>query len=56
METELAARLIHSADERMHVDDLELGVEFLRAAARSLEPDAVLELRSPDGAFEQIEA
>jgi hypothetical protein len=27
------ARLIHSADERTHVDDLELGVEFLRAAA-----------------------
>ena len=36
MEPELAARLIHSADERMHVDDLALGVEFLRAAARSL--------------------
>ena len=36
MEPELAARLIHSANERMHVDDLELGVEFLRAAARSL--------------------
>ena len=36
METELAARLIHSADERTHVDDLDLGVEFLRAAARSL--------------------
>jgi acetylornithine deacetylase/succinyl-diaminopimelate desuccinylase-like protein len=37
MEMELAARLIHSADERTHVDDLGLGVEFLRAAARSLE-------------------
>ena len=36
MEMELAARLIHSADERTHVDDLGLGVEFLRAAARSL--------------------
>jgi acetylornithine deacetylase/succinyl-diaminopimelate desuccinylase-like protein len=36
METELAARLIHSADERTHVDDLGLGVDFLRAAARSL--------------------
>ena len=36
METELAARLIHSADERTHVDDLGLGVEFLRTAARSL--------------------
>ena len=36
MSAELAARLIHSADERTHVDDLGLGVEFLRAAARSL--------------------
>jgi len=33
---EVAARLIHSADERTHVDDLALGVDFLRAAARSL--------------------
>ena len=32
MDPELAARLIHSADERMPVDDLELGVEFLRYA------------------------
>ena len=37
MEMELAARLIHSADERIAVDDLGLGVDFLRAAARSLE-------------------
>jgi len=36
MDPELAARLIHSADERVHVDDLELGVEFLRHATRSL--------------------
>jgi acetylornithine deacetylase/succinyl-diaminopimelate desuccinylase-like protein len=36
MEIELAARLIHSADERTHVDDLALGVDFLRHAARSL--------------------
>ncbi len=36
MEPELAARLIHSANERVHVDDLELGVEFLRFVARSL--------------------
>ena len=36
MDPELAARLIHSADERVHVDDLALGVEFLRHAARSL--------------------
>jgi acetylornithine deacetylase/succinyl-diaminopimelate desuccinylase-like protein len=36
MKMELAARLIHSADERTHVDDLALGVEFLRTAARSL--------------------
>jgi acetylornithine deacetylase/succinyl-diaminopimelate desuccinylase-like protein len=36
MDVELASRLIHSADERTHVDDLGLGVEFLRTAARSL--------------------
>jgi acetylornithine deacetylase/succinyl-diaminopimelate desuccinylase-like protein len=36
MDPELAARLIHSANERVHVDDLELGVGFLRHAARSL--------------------
>jgi acetylornithine deacetylase/succinyl-diaminopimelate desuccinylase-like protein len=33
---ETAARLIHSADERVPVDDLELGVEWLRHAARRL--------------------
>ena len=33
MEPELAARLIHSADERIELDDLELGVRFLRHAA-----------------------
>ena len=33
MESELAARLIHSADERIEVEDLELGVRFLRHAA-----------------------
>ena len=33
MEPELAARLIHSSDERIEVDDLELGVRFLRHAA-----------------------
>jgi acetylornithine deacetylase/succinyl-diaminopimelate desuccinylase-like protein len=31
----LAARLIHSADERVPVADLELGVEALRAAITS---------------------
>ena len=36
MEPELAARLIHSADERIAVDDLELGVRFLRHAAATL--------------------
>ncbi len=34
MSAELAARLIHSADERIPVEDLELGVEFLRHVAR----------------------
>jgi acetylornithine deacetylase/succinyl-diaminopimelate desuccinylase-like protein len=33
MSADLAARLIHSADERIAVDDLELGVEFLRHVA-----------------------
>jgi acetylornithine deacetylase/succinyl-diaminopimelate desuccinylase-like protein len=33
---DIAARLIHSADERVPVDDLELGVTFLRHAAQSL--------------------
>jgi acetylornithine deacetylase/succinyl-diaminopimelate desuccinylase-like protein len=36
MSAELAARLVHSADERVPVDDLELGVDFLRSAAQSL--------------------
>jgi acetylornithine deacetylase/succinyl-diaminopimelate desuccinylase-like protein len=36
MPIETAARLIHSADERVPVEDLELGVEFLRHAAKSL--------------------
>jgi acetylornithine deacetylase/succinyl-diaminopimelate desuccinylase-like protein len=33
MSAEVAARLIHSADERIPVDDLELGVRFLRSVA-----------------------
>jgi len=36
MDPEVATMLVHSADERVHVDDLELGVEFLRHAARSI--------------------
>jgi acetylornithine deacetylase/succinyl-diaminopimelate desuccinylase-like protein len=36
MPIETAARLIHSADERVPVEDLELGVAFLRHAAQSL--------------------
>jgi acetylornithine deacetylase/succinyl-diaminopimelate desuccinylase-like protein len=36
MDAEMAARLIHSADERVPVDDLELGLEWLRHAARRL--------------------
>ena len=33
MDTELAARLIHSADERVALEDVELGLDFLRHAA-----------------------
>ena len=36
MDGELAARLVLSADERIPVDDLELGVQALRAVATSL--------------------
>jgi acetylornithine deacetylase/succinyl-diaminopimelate desuccinylase-like protein len=36
MDPQLATRLVHSADERVRVDDLELGVEFLRYAAQAL--------------------
>jgi acetylornithine deacetylase/succinyl-diaminopimelate desuccinylase-like protein len=40
MPIETAARLIHSADERVPVEDLELGVSFLRHAAQSLLSEA----------------
>ena len=36
MEPEVAALLIHSADERIEVEDLELGVRFLRHAAKEV--------------------
>ena len=36
MDAQLAARLIHSADERAHVDDLELGMQCFRHVARAV--------------------
>jgi acetylornithine deacetylase/succinyl-diaminopimelate desuccinylase-like protein len=36
MDAELATRLVHSANERIAVDDLALGVELLRHAAQAL--------------------
>ncbi len=36
MDAMVATKLVHSADERIPVDDLALGVDFLRSAARSL--------------------
>jgi acetylornithine deacetylase/succinyl-diaminopimelate desuccinylase-like protein len=36
MDTDLAMRLIHSADERAALDDLELGVRFLRYSAQAI--------------------
>ena len=36
MDTELATKLVHSANERIAVDDLELGVDMLRSVAHSL--------------------
>ena len=32
----VATKLVHSANERVAVDDLELGVDFLRFTAREL--------------------
>jgi acetylornithine deacetylase/succinyl-diaminopimelate desuccinylase-like protein len=36
MEPEVAAFLIHSANERIPVDDLELAVDFYRSAAEAV--------------------
>jgi acetylornithine deacetylase/succinyl-diaminopimelate desuccinylase-like protein len=36
MDPEQATKLVHSANERIRVDDLELGVDMLRAVARDL--------------------
>jgi acetylornithine deacetylase/succinyl-diaminopimelate desuccinylase-like protein len=36
MDPQLATRLVHSANERVRVDDLELGVDFIRYAARAM--------------------
>ena len=36
MPADVAAQLIHSADERVPVDDVELGVAWLRHAARTI--------------------
>ena len=36
MDAEVASRLVHSADERIAVDDLELGVEAFRHVASTL--------------------
>jgi acetylornithine deacetylase/succinyl-diaminopimelate desuccinylase-like protein len=36
MDAEAASLLVHSADERVHVDDVALGVEFLRHAAQAI--------------------
>jgi acetylornithine deacetylase/succinyl-diaminopimelate desuccinylase-like protein len=36
MDTDLATKLVHSANERIAVDDLALGVDLMRFVARSL--------------------
>ncbi len=36
MDPEVATKLVHSANERIRVDDLELGVDMLRSVARAL--------------------
>jgi acetylornithine deacetylase/succinyl-diaminopimelate desuccinylase-like protein len=43
MDPQVATRLVHSADERVRVDDLELGVEFLRYAARAMGSEGAAE-------------
>ena len=37
MDAEVAAQLVHAADERVAVDDLELGTRFLVHVARELQ-------------------
>jgi acetylornithine deacetylase/succinyl-diaminopimelate desuccinylase-like protein len=37
MDPQLAASLVHSSDERIAVDDLELGVDLFRHVATSLD-------------------
>jgi acetylornithine deacetylase/succinyl-diaminopimelate desuccinylase-like protein len=37
MASDVAARLVHSADERIAVEDLELGTRFLLHVVRTLE-------------------
>ena len=39
MDVELAARLVHSANERIAVDDLELGVDVFRHVVTTLGAD-----------------
>jgi acetylornithine deacetylase/succinyl-diaminopimelate desuccinylase-like protein len=36
MDPQVATRLVHSADERARIDDIALGVDFLRYAARAM--------------------
>jgi acetylornithine deacetylase/succinyl-diaminopimelate desuccinylase-like protein len=36
MDPEVATKLVHSANERIRVDDLALGVDMLRSVATSL--------------------
>jgi acetylornithine deacetylase/succinyl-diaminopimelate desuccinylase-like protein len=36
MDTELATKLVHSANERIPADDVALGVDMLRSTAKSL--------------------
>ena len=56
MDAEIAARSIHSADERVPVADLELGVRWLQHAAHDRLCFELLELHEPEGAFEALEA
>ncbi len=49
MDVELASRLVHSANERIAVDDLELGVDVFRSVVTTLGEPASRRLQRPRG-------
>ena len=56
MDAELAASLVHSADERIAVDDLELGVDLFRRVATTLESVSVTRIRGSRRRLDPVRA